>query len=448
MRHLVVIILIVIGCSTSKAENRIVERIQHVRELFNTSDYDSVILELDRIEPIRCELKNDTLDAVCFGLRGQSLSFKGDFRESIPYLKSAYEIFEKIRLRQFDYLDCLYGVAVAYHRLEDYDNAEMYYRKALVNSVTADVDKLNSYRANIYLNLGQLYKNKGQTSLAVECFTRSQFNDGEGVNDIDELNYLTWENALWDRINEFESNNQYQEAVDAYSLMIDGIKERRGKGERYVSVLYSKALRLRAFLQKYDEAMPLFLEVIELKESLPFPNENVSGAYCNYLLCLAKGHDFKTIEQTLPAAIDYLSGASDSHYPIQTPYRFIGNGAYLNEDYIHAIPYYEKYLSPDYVREEGDSYHEITNMLAVSYIQTNNVDKAQDLLFRYLNSAGRTKKNNILADIYHSIGRTFMLQSNYSDARKYLQISRDLQISLYGDASDITQQYLNECTRK
>ena len=424
------------------------EEIQHIRELFKLSDYDGVVLELDRIEPIRCELKNDTLDAVCFGLRGQALSFNGNFREGIPYMKSAYEIFERIRIRQFDYLDCLYGVAVAYHRLEDYDNAERYYRKALLKSVAADVDKLNGYRANLYLNLGKLYKKRGQTSLAEECFKRSQFNDGEGVYDIEELNYLTWENFLWDKISAFVANNQYQEAVDVYSTMISGIEKKRGKNETYALALYSKALLLRAYLQKYDEAMPLFLEVIELKESIPFPNENVCGAYCNYLMCHAKRHDFKTIEQILPAAIYYLSRANNAHYPIQTVYRFIGNGAYWNEDYIHAIPYYEKYLSPDYVREEGESYDEITNMLAVSYILTNNVDKAQDLLLRYLNSSERTENNDIIANIYHNIGRTFMLQGNYSDARKYLQISTDLQMSIYGDASDKTQQYLNECMRK
>ena len=448
MRHLVVIILIVIGCSTSKAENRIVERIQHVRELFNTSVYDSVILELDRIEPLRHEFKSDTLDAVCFGLRGQALLLNGEFSESIPYMKSACEIFERIKLRQYDYLDCLHGVAVAYHRLEDYDNAERHYRKALLNSVAADVDKLNSYRANIYLNLGQLYKNKGQTSLAEECFKRSQFNDGEGVYDIEELNYLTWENSLWDKISAFVANNQYQEAVDVYSTMICGIEKKKGKNETYALALYSKALLLRAYLQKYDEAMPLFLEVIELKESIPFPNENVCGAYCNYLLCHAKRRDFKAIELILPAAIDYLYRANDPYYPIQTIYRFIGNGAYWNEDYIHAIPYYEKYLSLDYVREEGESYDEITNMLAVSYILTNNVDKAQDLLLRYLNSSERTENNDILASIYHNIGRTFMLQGNYSDAQKYLQMSKDLQINNYGEVSNKTLQYLNECLNK
>ena len=430
------------------AQTNIVKDIQHIRELFKVSDYDGVALELDRIEPIRLELKNDTIDAVCQGIRGQALSFKGKFQESIPYLINAYEIFEKIRLRQYDYLDCLYSVAVSYHRLEDYDNAERYYRKALLKSVAVDVDKLNGYRANIFLNLGNLYKKKGQNSLAEECFERSQYNDGNAVYDIDRLNFLLWQNSLWDKINAYVANNQYQEAVDEYSVMLQGIETRIGKREEYALALYSKALLLRAYLQKYDEAMPLFLEVISLRNNLAFPDENVCGAYCNYLLCLAIKQNFHKVEQVLPQAIDYLSRANNENYPVQMAYRFIGNGAYWNEDHNHAIPYYEKYLSPDFVREEGDSYDEITNMLAVSYILTDNVEKAQELLLRYLNSHYRTKNNSIIANMYHNIGHTYMLQGNYSDAKQYLQLSKDLQISIYGEVSDKTGEYLNECINR
>ena len=87
-------------------------------------------------------------------------------------------------------------------------------------------------------------------------------------------------------------------------------------------------------------------------------------------------------------------------------------------------------------------------MLAVSYILTDNADKAQYLLLNYLKSNRTHLNDDIAANIYHNLGRTYMLKGNANEALKYLMKSKDLQMSIYGKVSDKTQQYITECLSK
>lgn len=445
--HSLLFVFIAVMPFPISAQAEIVEKIQHVRNLFSASKYDAMLIELDSIEPRRLELSNDTIDAVCFELRGQALSFQLRYRESITFLESAYKLFEKAQVKEFDYLDCLYGIAVAYHRLEDYENAERFYRKALLKSVSANVSQTNNFRANIYINLADIYQRKGLATIADECRNRAQNNDGEPIYNINELNYIIWENTLWDSINMHINDKDYNGAISVYTEMINGIKERIGKGERYAFALYSKALLLRAYVNSYDEASLLFKEIIDLRNDLPFPNNEVCGSFCNYALCLSVQGNYNEVEQLLPEAYSYLSQANNEDFPIHSVYRFIGNGSYWRNNYKKAIIYYEKYLDPSFPRENGIGYDEITNMLAVSYIKTNNAKKAVSLLERYLSEESNKFGNNfeLAANIYHNLGRAYMLTKNIELAKKYLNLSKDIQLKLYGFVTEKTQQYIIEC---
>jgi len=62
----------------------------------------------------------------------------------------------------------------------------------------------------------------------------------------------------------------------------------------------------------------------------------------------------------------------------------------------------------------------------------------------------RLKKEDspVLANVYHNLGRAYMLNGKTKEALAYLNKSKDLQLKLYGDVTERTQQYIKECNSK
>lgn len=332
----------------------------------------------------------------------------------------------------------------------DFENAESYYRKGLIRSVAAKVSTTVQYKAEMFQNLGSLYKAKGDSVLAENAFNRSkQLSDS--VLDVAKWNYTDWENSCWDKINRLEQAEKYQDAVDVFSEMIDGIQKNRGKDKAYLLAVCSKAILLSRYLGKFDEAIPLFKEVVEIGENSSSTDESVCEAYCNLAQCYAYQEDFSKADAVIQKSQGYLTKANNDDYPPHSIYRFAGNGAYWKQNYKKAIEYYEVYLSPKNNREKGNSYDDITNQLSVSYILAGKPKKAEVLLQGFLKTEeNRLKTENIptLANIFHNLGRSIMLNGNKSEALKYLNQSKDLQTKLYGKVLERTLQYINECVVK
>ncbi len=450
MKKALIIIAVVLTCfSAAFAQNSFHKKIYQIESLVSEKKYEEALVKLDKVLQLDITQNNDTINAVCVALKGNILFNQEKYLECIPVFKQACNLFERAHYINLGYFDALLFIATSYHFLEDYENAERYYRKVLLKSASYSDEDLNEYCANAYLNLGDLYKKKGQEKLAESCYEKAQSYRGQ-TYDIDVINFKVWQNSLWDKINHYIPNQQYQEAVDVYSEMVSGIVEKIGKGDEYAFAVYSKALLQRAYLNKFDEASSLFKEIIDFKDSLSFPNNEVCGSYCNYALCLAIKKDSDEIERILPVAISYLTQAHNERYPVNAIYRFIGNGAYWNSDYSTAIKYYEQYLAPGFQKEDGYNYDEITNMLAVSYILTNKLEKAQALLEKYLSDNSKKLDDNqeLASQIYHNLGHAYMLQNKKNIALKYLNFSKKIQLRLYKEVSSKTQQYISECEKQ
>ena len=69
-------------------------------------------------------------------------------------------------------MDAFVAIGYSYGRLNDYDNAEKYYRKALMKSVAAEHSK--DFRPNVYKYLGNIYMANGDSILAEECYKRGR----------------------------------------------------------------------------------------------------------------------------------------------------------------------------------------------------------------------------------------------------------------------------------
>ena len=447
MRKFHTIIFLLIS-ALSYAQEDIVEKVIRVRQLvaeIKTNEAFSLIVQIEQ----QCmQSTNDTLKAVFLELKGQALLDIGNYKECITPCKEAITLFERTNLRQYEYLDAWYIIATAYHRLKDYKNAESYYRKGILRSVAARVSEVNQYRSSLYLNLGNLYKEQGDTLLAEECYKRVGKSPERELIDIDDWNYVDWEGAQWEQVNQLVNDQRYEEAANFYTNFIKTIKKRKGnRYEAYLSAVYSRAILLSRYINNIDDAIPLFEELVNLSDSIDALNEDICGAYCNLALCYSQKGNYKAVDNVISKGRPYLSKANIQGYPSNMIYRFAGNGAYWKQDYPNAIKYYERYFTSN-ERESGTNYEEITNQLSVSYIFSGHPEKAKDLLERLLSTDGdRLKRENAqtLATIYHNLGRAYMLLNYKSSALKFLTESKNLQNTIYGEVAERTLLYIQEC---
>lgn len=447
MRKFHTIIFLLIS-ALSYAQEDIVEKVIRIRQLVTEIKTNEAFSLIVQIEQQCMQSTNDTLKAVFLELKGQALLDIANYKECITPCKEAITLFERTNLRQYEYLDAWYIIATAYHRLKDYKNAESYYRKGILRSVAARVSEVNQYRSSLYLNLGNLYKEQGDTLLAEECYKRVGKSPERELIDIDYWNYVNWEGAQWEQVNQLVNDKRYEEAAHFYTNFIKTIKERKGnRYEAYLLAVYSRAILLSRYVNNIDDAIPLFEELVNLSDSIDAPNENICGAYCNLALCYSQKGNYKAVDNVISKGLLYLSQASIQGYPSDMIYRFAGNGAYWKMDYPNAIKYYERYITSN-KRESDTNYEEITNQLSVSYIFSGHPEKAKDLLECLLSAdEDRLKRENAqtLATVYHNLGRAYMLLNNKSSALKFLTESKNLQNTIYGEVAERTLLYIQEC---
>ena len=282
-----------------------------------------------------------------------------------------------------------------------------------------------------------------------ECL---KYLDPQLASDVKESEFLAWENEQLDTIAKYRDNGSYSEATKRYVNYIEGLIEKKGKhNKKYKLAIYSKAILLSRYLSQYDEAKPLFEEIVSLRNDNE-PCENyVCGSYCNIVLCYSINGQYNIVDNLISNCMGYFQSVNDGEFPICSLYRFAGNGAYWKQDYVNAIKYYELYFANVDNREMGTNYEEIANQLAVSYLFSNKPQEAQALLKKIvLSESEKLDKENrgLLAMIYHNLGRSEMLMNNIESAKKSLEKSKELQIKVFGQVTEKTQNYLDEIKSK
>jgi len=447
-RLFISILFLVCSINNSYAQT-LWDSVIEVKNLLKQDKDDAAEAMLNRIEKQCMDTGNDSIRVLFMESKGIVLWNKEQYKECIPYFLETIELYDRLHIKAQNYLDAFVAIGYSYGRLKDYNNAERYYRKALLKSVAAQYNK--EFRPNVYRNLGNLYKEKGDTLLALECYKRVNGADVEGF-DFMNMNDIDWETSCWEKINRLVESEQYEDAANAYTLFIQGLKEKKGnKDKSYLLAVYCRAILLSRYLDRANDAIPLYSELVNLSETLSEPDKIICGAFCNLALCYSRIGEYDKLKNVVAKGVSYLETANMDGYPPHMIYRFSGNGAYWQKDYVKAIEYYELYLKPSNNREEGTNYEEIVNQLSVSYIFSNQPDKAQTILKNLLNSdKTRLSKDNtsLLATIYHNLGRATMLAGSKADALKYLNKSKEMQVRLYGEVSERTAQYITECSAK
>lgn len=364
-----------------------------------------------------------------------------EYSEALKYYEHVPQLYERLNIKDRSYIESFLFLGVVNKLLGNDSIAERYYRTGLLRTWGANNSAL--YRSSFYLNLGQLYKKRGDSILARDCFENI---DPRAYNSLLDAEHFTMDGEL--QAFEMREKGEYEQSLPVYDRLIKKVKETIGtNNEIYNRILYQKALVLSFNLKRNREAKPLFKELFEKQKDLPEYSEDVSYCASQYLQIAAYEGDSLEVDSIFSSALSYVA-KSKNDTTVCKLYRLVGNGYYYGGKYSRAISYYEKYLSLG-LKERGLSYLEIPNMLAVCYLLTNSQEKARTLLSGLINKyKDDIEKNTTLKiQIFHNYGRALMLCRKYKDAVNYLSIANQIYKGIKGKDNPKTQKYIEECKK-
>jgi len=438
------LIVICSGVSVFADTPVLFEQLFKAKEAFHSNDNRTATSILNKIADKCIACDNDTIKVLYYETQGGIYFSDSKYKECIEYLSKVPTLYEKINIRDINYLESFLALGIAYQKTGDYHAAESHYRRGLLKSVL--INQPEKYRENIYLNLGNLYLEQNDSILAHQCFSRMNTKSLGGLVNASLSDDKILDDSELQAI-KLREEGKFEEAVMAYDKILSYIKKRIGThNEDYIRNLYSKALVVGFNLGRVDEGIPLCEEIISYRDYIPQCQEDIQGAYGHLLQYLAFKGEAEKVDSILPKALSYLENCTNKMEGTALTYRLTGNGAYWNKHYHLAIPFYEKYLASG-VQEKGTSYLEIPNMLAVSYILTNNHSKAIPLLLNHIKNF-KTEIDedlNLKCQILHNLGRAYMLVGDKKKALEYLTESNGIFKSVTGQDNPKTSEYISEC---
>ena len=443
-RIISVLIAICSGVSVFADTPTLFEQLFKAKEAFLSDDNIKASAILEEIADECTASDNDTIKVLYYETQGSILFFNSKYKECIEYLSKVPGLYEKINIRDINYLESFLALGIAYQKIGDYNVAESNYRKGLLKSVLTNQPE--KYRENIYLNLGNLYLQQNDSILAQQCFSRMNAKSLGGLVNASLSGDKILDDSELHAIKMREEGN-FEAAVITYDKILSYIKERIGThNEDYIRNLYSKALVVGFNLGRVDEGIPICEEIISYKDYMPPCQEDIQGAYGHLLQYLAFDGNQEKIDSMLPEALAYIENCPNRLEETALIYRLTGNGAYWNKHYEIAIPFYENYIATG-VREEGSSYLEIPNMLAVAYILSGSHSKAISLLSSHIKKYEQDIDGNLnlKCQILHNLGRAYMLEGDKKKALSFLVESNEIFKTVTGQENPKTSEYISAC---
>lgn len=409
------------------------------------------------------------------------------------YCQKALEIREtRLGILDPEYIELLWAIGSGFEK-SDIDSAVSYYQKAIVIGQTImknpQIIEKSRWPFMVHtfgLVLGDLasaYEKRGWLNEVVELYNYGHNLCSLNKTEFDVTSY-TYKNQLaWF----YEKYNNYVMAIKAYDEVLSLIKESIGKNNKdYVNELYFKANALcktenkSVGISTYKEAIEIANEVMDAKDDLWLglygnyyyelaqigdidnmnlispkiralypPQYAMTLEYCD---CLALQKAKKYDESLTKSSLSYSKLREDNKETTQT-YRdffnlFVENYNLKNQiDSLIAFCESEKhYLQQKNMAMQTMAFFDACNIEGVQYLNLNNYNKAM-LNFK---DAERfcvsvfDNENGSHALIYHNLGRCYMQLKDFSNAREYLEKSKELQTRLYGKPNDRTILYLQE----
>lgn len=131
-------------------------------------DYRNAEAIVNSIEGLCSECNNDSIKVVFLECKAQILVFdKDEYLLGIPIFKEIIELYERLNIKSTNYLEAFQAIGLCYEFLDNYEEAEKYYRKAIIKSEV--IRHSNDFMATCYERLAIIYNKLGKKTLVEEC---------------------------------------------------------------------------------------------------------------------------------------------------------------------------------------------------------------------------------------------------------------------------------------
>ena len=154
MKYLLLSLLLavsMVGYANDKAN--LWDSVIKARNYLINNDYRNAEAIVDSIERPCSECNNDSIRVVFLECKAQIVFFcTKDYSLCIPVFKEIIELYERLNIKSINYLEAYQAIAYCYEFLKNDEEAEKYYRKAIIKSVSIvhSPDFVKGWYKNLY----------------------------------------------------------------------------------------------------------------------------------------------------------------------------------------------------------------------------------------------------------------------------------------------------------
>lgn len=397
-----------------KAQNVRLDIIK-ARTLVGEGKYADSYSILQKITDAQAEAMGDTSFVLYNYSKGTSLYFQKRYEEAIPFLQKGIQIMDRIRYKNCDYFEMLYGIGSCYRDLGNLQKAEEYYRRVILRGN----DFVNcAIRSQTYGDLAELYTKMGKPEFAEICASRIEYE----MKYTDPNDLKAQIQDLYDLYDAYDKQGKIEESIRTLKKLLKLIEDTKGKvNDDYL--LYSNLLGIECYTNnRKEEAANTFKEIIEIGKAYRAYNKNVLNAYVRYLSYLAESNKVDSIEIILPSAVKYYKSASNETRVENNLYEIVGNGLCDANNIEEGIKYLER-------KWEGGTANSIR---ALTYLGEYYFDKNPEKALSFFNNAEKQIDNGIetndITQKYIYTSSMFLNENvgNFQEAVKYAALAEPL----------------------
>lgn len=353
------------------------------------SQYDKAIHILTEIPITDISAADDTTKVFYNLLFGKAYLLRDNIRAE-QYLGEAITLYERLRFKYPSYIDMLVFRAFASDALGKREEAAKWYRKALIKG---KVVEHNSDLDNCcYLNLGNIYNEKGNYALAKEFYDKIQWLDSLQKVEI----HGDYYGKAVDRYLQYGKSNNWKRAKAVNDSLTNYCLTKFGERDNYYLSCLQNEGTIQYSLGDYDMAIKPYIETLRIGKKYGLCNYDVGYAYCRLIELYCNQDNIEDAIAIFPEAIDYIKKLSDKNISEVEPCLFIGTACVRNEDYDIGIMALEKFISfmPEYMTWSAPY---AINKLSWAYLNVGKNQEVIDLLTPIL------ARGNELPDNFQSL---------------------------------------------
>lgn len=324
----------------------------------------------------------------------------------------------------------LKNIGLTYREIGNFDKATTHLNKALQ---IAEKNKLIDEQADILNIMGGVYLKFSQPAQAIECYKQSlniRETLGYKQSSINTLNNLAKVYLLLK--NRVESITSLNKALELSKEIGDPLTEanvHNELGNTYLSI------------EDYPEALRNYLLALKIRQSYG-KDEDIARTMVNIALVYRRLGLFRNAQKYMSEAkglVENLDTKPDLKIYI---YQNMGNVYYDRKQFTEAINSYQKALELSEKKGDDLQVTRVLRNIAQAYLDSNKPSKARNTITQAIKIALRSNQNQILADLYNTLGNIERHDNNL-----------DLALTHYTTAKGKYKQNLNAdgealCLRK